>query len=117
MFHRDSNTRLLGQGLFFEPLQATLEYYDEGYAASIASGDIITAAVNELFGHTACFYAGVKLESTRQKGDQVPPSLHPQHGTTTGRSQAGRRPEARAPTTLEEVGLNRFLLFIVVRIH
>ena len=56
---------------YVEPLQATLEYYDEGFAAAMAAGDIIQAIVNLFLGYTSFFYAGVKLETTREKGDEV----------------------------------------------
>jgi len=56
---------------YIEPLQATLEYHDEGYAAAIASGDIIQAAANMYSGHISNFYSGVKLQTTREKGDEV----------------------------------------------
>eukprot|EP00986_Skeletonema_menzelii_P013592 scaffold8066_cov147-Skeletonema_menzelii.AAC.1 len=56
---------------YVEPLQATLEYHDEGYAAAMAAGDIIQASHNKIFGYIAIFYAGVKLQKTREKGDEV----------------------------------------------
>ena len=56
---------------YIEPLQATLEYHDEGYAAAMASGDIIQAAVNMYTGYISFFYAGVKLQTTRDKGGEV----------------------------------------------
>ena len=56
---------------YLEPLQATLEYHDEGYAAAMASGDIIQATINIFGGYTSFLFAGVKLETTREKGDEV----------------------------------------------
>jgi len=56
---------------YIEPLQATLEYHNEGCAAAIASGDIIQAALNMYAGYVSYFYAGVKLQTTREKGDEV----------------------------------------------
>jgi predicted ATPase len=56
---------------YIEPLQATLEYHDEGYAAAMAAGDIIQAAVNMYTGYVSFFYAGVKLQTTRKKGDDA----------------------------------------------
>jgi len=61
---------------YVEPLQATLEYYDEGYAAAISSGDIIRAAINRLFGYLSSFYAGVNLPTVREKGDEVISFMH-----------------------------------------
>ncbi len=56
---------------YIEPLQATLEYDDEGYAAAIATGDITSAALNIYSSYVTNFYAGVKLQTTREKGDDV----------------------------------------------
>eukprot|EP00984_Skeletonema_dohrnii_P001544 scaffold486_cov148-Skeletonema_dohrnii-CCMP3373.AAC.25 len=52
---------------YVEPLQATLEYHNEGYAAAMASGDIMQAAVNILCGNALFFFAGVNLQTTRDK--------------------------------------------------
>ena len=56
---------------YIEPLQSTLEYYDEGYAAAMAAGDILQAALNMYSGYNSFFFAGVKLQTTREKGDEV----------------------------------------------
>ncbi|KAL7491484.1 hypothetical protein ACHAWT_001521, partial [Skeletonema menzelii] len=56
---------------YLEPLQATLEYHDEGYAAAMAAGDIIQASVNIYTGFISTFHAGVKLQKIREKGDEV----------------------------------------------
>ncbi|KAL7428984.1 hypothetical protein ACHAXM_001499 [Skeletonema potamos] len=56
---------------YIEPLQASLEYYDEGYAAAMASGDVNLAAYNKLFCCGSSFYAGVKLQTVRDKYDEV----------------------------------------------
>ncbi|KAK1740120.1 putative AAA ATPase [Skeletonema marinoi] len=52
---------------YIEPLQATLEYHNEGYTAAMASGDIIQAALNNLFSLGSSFLAGVNLQTTRDK--------------------------------------------------
>ena len=52
---------------YVEPLQATLEYHNEGYAAAMASGDIMQAAVNILCGNALFFFAGVNLQTARDK--------------------------------------------------
>jgi len=41
---------------YVEPLQAMLEYHNEGYAAAMASGDIIQAAINILIGSSVFFF-------------------------------------------------------------
>eukprot|EP00986_Skeletonema_menzelii_P005633 scaffold2092_cov165-Skeletonema_menzelii.AAC.1 len=56
---------------YVEPLQATLEYHDEGFAAAMAAGDISQAVLNIYFGYISVYYAGVKLQTTREKGDEV----------------------------------------------
>eukprot|EP00986_Skeletonema_menzelii_P005636 scaffold2093_cov219-Skeletonema_menzelii.AAC.1 len=56
---------------YVEPLQATLEYYDKGCAAAMASGDIFQASFNMFLGHTSHFFAGMKLQTTREKGEEV----------------------------------------------
>ncbi|KAL7491984.1 hypothetical protein ACHAWT_001238 [Skeletonema menzelii] len=58
-------------GQYVEPLQATMEYHDEGYAAAMAAGDIIQATVNMFLIYTSFLYAGVKLQTIREKGDEV----------------------------------------------
>jgi hypothetical protein len=52
--------------VYVEPLQSALEYYNEGYAAAMASGDVLQAAVNNLFRCGNSFFAGVKLEIVRE---------------------------------------------------
>ena len=56
---------------YVEPLQATLEYHDEGFAAAMAAGDISQSVLNIYFGYISVYYAGVKLQTTREKGDEV----------------------------------------------
>jgi len=56
---------------YVEPLQAVLEYDNEGYAASMASGDTFLAAVNLMFGCNTSFFAGVNLPTLRAKYAEV----------------------------------------------
>jgi predicted ATPase len=56
---------------YVEPLQATLECHDEGYAAAMASGDVLQAAVNK---HILCsnlLLAGENLQVLREKCAEV----------------------------------------------
>ncbi|KAL7495135.1 hypothetical protein ACHAWT_009264 [Skeletonema menzelii] len=55
---------------YLEPLQATVEYHDEGYAAGMASGDIFQAAMNIMTRYVSSFCAGVKLQTTREIVDE-----------------------------------------------
>eukprot|EP00986_Skeletonema_menzelii_P004129 scaffold1372_cov144-Skeletonema_menzelii.AAC.1 len=52
---------------YVEPLQATLQYHDEGYAAAMASGDIMQAAANILLGNRLFFFAGVNLQQLHRR--------------------------------------------------
>eukprot|EP00573_Skeletonema_grethae_P008996 CAMPEP_0201694624 /NCGR_PEP_ID=MMETSP0578-20130828/6819_1 /ASSEMBLY_ACC=CAM_ASM_000663 /TAXON_ID=267565 /ORGANISM="Skeletonema grethea, Strain CCMP 1804" /LENGTH=110 /DNA_ID=CAMNT_0048180323 /DNA_START=1 /DNA_END=333 /DNA_ORIENTATION=+ len=52
---------------YIEPLQATLEYHNEGYAASMASGDIVQAAFNTVLICSSSLSAGVNLQIMREK--------------------------------------------------
>jgi hypothetical protein len=52
---------------YVEPLQAALEYHNEGYAAAMASGDVIQAALNNLFSCGNSLFAGVNLKTMREK--------------------------------------------------
>jgi hypothetical protein len=52
---------------YVEPLQAALEYHNEGYAAAMASGDPIQAAGNFMFSCGSSFFAGVNLPTMRAK--------------------------------------------------
>jgi hypothetical protein len=56
---------------YVEPLQASLKYYNEGYAAAMASGDTIQAGVNLIFSCGSSFYAGVNLKTMRAKCIEV----------------------------------------------
>eukprot|EP00985_Skeletonema_marinoi_P014100 scaffold7078_cov148-Skeletonema_marinoi.AAC.7 len=56
---------------YVEPLQATLEYHHEGYAAAMASGDSSLAVVN-MFALTACsFFAGTNLQRIQGLSDNT----------------------------------------------
>ena len=52
---------------YVEPLQATLEYHNEGYAAAMTSGDVIQAAVNSMLSCLNSVFAGVNLQLMRDK--------------------------------------------------
>ncbi|KAL7426304.1 LOW QUALITY PROTEIN: hypothetical protein ACHAXM_000389, partial [Skeletonema potamos] len=57
--------------VYVEPLQAALEYYNEGYAAAMASGDVTLAALNKAFKYGNSFFAGANLEIMRQECAEV----------------------------------------------
>eukprot|EP00573_Skeletonema_grethae_P004439 CAMPEP_0201694914 /NCGR_PEP_ID=MMETSP0578-20130828/7019_1 /ASSEMBLY_ACC=CAM_ASM_000663 /TAXON_ID=267565 /ORGANISM="Skeletonema grethea, Strain CCMP 1804" /LENGTH=1341 /DNA_ID=CAMNT_0048180665 /DNA_START=152 /DNA_END=4177 /DNA_ORIENTATION=- len=48
--------------MYVEPLQATLEYHHEGYAAAMASGDSSLAVINLYASIAANFFAGANLQ-------------------------------------------------------
>jgi len=52
---------------YVEPLQATFEYHNEGYAAAMESGDILQAALNILVRDSVFLFAGVNLQTTQEK--------------------------------------------------
>ena len=52
---------------YVEPVQAALEYHDDGYAAAMAYGDVIQAAVNSILNCTMSSIAGVNLQTTHEK--------------------------------------------------
>jgi len=56
---------------FVEPLQAALEYHDEGYAASMAAGDIFSALANRTLKNACEYVAGVKLQTLREKNSKT----------------------------------------------
>uniref|UniRef100_A0A7S2KE53 Uncharacterized protein n=1 Tax=Skeletonema marinoi TaxID=267567 RepID=A0A7S2KE53_9STRA len=56
---------------YVEPVQAALEYHDDGYAAAMAYGDVIQAAVNNVFFCMSSFWAGVNLQTTQEKCAKV----------------------------------------------
>ncbi|KAL7456012.1 hypothetical protein ACHAWC_007538 [Mediolabrus comicus] len=51
---------------YVEPLQAALEYHNEGYTAAMAAGDTSNAMLNKVLGLNG-FYAGKKLEIVYQE--------------------------------------------------
>jgi hypothetical protein len=57
--------------VYVEPLQAALEYYNEGYAAAMASGDVTLAALNSVYSCSSFLYAGVNLVIVREKYAEV----------------------------------------------
>jgi histidine kinase len=57
--------------VYVEPLQAALEYHKEGYAAAMASGDIIQAALNNFLSCSCSFFAGANLQIVREKYAEV----------------------------------------------
>ena len=53
--------------IFVEPIQAALEYHEDGYTASMAAGDVFNAMVNKIL-KTSCIYvAGAKLQTLRDE--------------------------------------------------
>jgi predicted ATPase len=56
---------------YVEPLQAALECHKEGYAAAMASGDIIQATVNSMVYCSCSLAAGVNLKTMREKCAEV----------------------------------------------
>jgi hypothetical protein len=56
---------------YVEPLQAALEYQNEGYAAAMASGDVYLAAVNSMLSCGCSFFAGVNLQIMREKYNEA----------------------------------------------
>ncbi|KAL7439121.1 hypothetical protein ACHAXM_006808 [Skeletonema potamos] len=52
---------------YVEPLQAALEYHNEGYTAAMVSGDVGLAALNKLFSCAGSFFSGVNLQTMREK--------------------------------------------------
>jgi predicted ATPase len=56
---------------YVEPLQAALEYHDEGYTAAMASGDSSLAAANFMLSCGGSLFAGVKLQTMREKHDEL----------------------------------------------
>ena len=53
--------------LYVEPLQATLEYHHQGYAAAMASGDSNLAAANLFAFNASKFFAGANLQRMQEK--------------------------------------------------
>ncbi|KAK1740251.1 putative AAA ATPase [Skeletonema marinoi] len=54
---------------YVEPLQATLEYHHEGYAAAMASGDSSQAILNLLALNSSSFFAGENLQRIQEQCD------------------------------------------------
>jgi len=53
--------------VYVEPLQAAVEYHNEGYAAAMASGDANLAAANRMFHCSNSFFAGANLQTLRDE--------------------------------------------------
>jgi hypothetical protein len=51
---------------FVEPIQAALEYHNEGYAASMAAGDVFSALANTLLKNSCQYVSGVKLQTLKE---------------------------------------------------
>jgi tetratricopeptide (TPR) repeat protein len=56
---------------YVEPLQAALEYHDEGFTAAMAYGDVIQAALNHIKLCISSVFAGVNLQTTQEKCAKV----------------------------------------------
>jgi len=52
---------------FVEPLQAALERHNEGYAASLAAGDVFNAMLNRSLLNQGNYISGVKLQTMREE--------------------------------------------------
>ena len=52
---------------YVEPVQAALEHHHEGYAAAMASGDVMQAAVNRILVCNHYVFTGVNLQTAREK--------------------------------------------------
>eukprot|EP00985_Skeletonema_marinoi_P012293 scaffold5908_cov152-Skeletonema_marinoi.AAC.1 len=52
---------------YVEPLQAVLEYHDEGYAAAMASGDVVRAGLITQMKCSQSLFAGINLQALREK--------------------------------------------------
>ncbi len=55
---------------YVEPLQATLEFHNEGFAAAMASGDIIQASLNLIFFCLNAHHGGMNLQTLNEKCDE-----------------------------------------------
>ncbi|KAK1742112.1 putative AAA ATPase [Skeletonema marinoi] len=68
---RDSAGEVISIGTqvraYVEPLQATLEYHNEGFAAAMSSGDVIQAALNLTLICTTSLFAAANLQITLDK--------------------------------------------------
>jgi predicted ATPase len=57
--------------VYVEPLQAALDYHNEGYAAAMACGDVMQAALNKMLSCGNSFGAGENLQTVREKYVEV----------------------------------------------
>jgi predicted ATPase len=55
--------------IFVEPIQAALEYHDDGYAASMVTGDVFYALLNTMLRRGCMNVAGVNLQTMREEYD------------------------------------------------
>eukprot|EP00984_Skeletonema_dohrnii_P026077 scaffold15349_cov139-Skeletonema_dohrnii-CCMP3373.AAC.2 len=56
--------------IFVEPIQAALEHHNDGYAASMATGDVFNALLNTILKDACMYVAGVKLQTMREEYDK-----------------------------------------------
>jgi len=56
---------------FVEPIQAALEYHNEGCAASMAAGDVFNAMANTLLKNSCDYVAGVKLQKLKEDQEKA----------------------------------------------
>eukprot|EP00984_Skeletonema_dohrnii_P014974 scaffold6412_cov147-Skeletonema_dohrnii-CCMP3373.AAC.1 len=56
--------------IFVEPIQAALEHHNDGYAASMVTGDIFNALLNTILKDSCMYVAGVKLQTMREEYDK-----------------------------------------------
>eukprot|EP00984_Skeletonema_dohrnii_P028978 scaffold19263_cov118-Skeletonema_dohrnii-CCMP3373.AAC.1 len=53
--------------IFVEPIQAALEHHNDGYAASMVTGDVYNALLNTILKDACMYVAGVKLQTMREE--------------------------------------------------
>eukprot|EP00985_Skeletonema_marinoi_P011488 scaffold5474_cov81-Skeletonema_marinoi.AAC.1 len=53
--------------IFVEPIQAALEHHNDGYAASMVTGDVYNALLNAILKDACMYVAGVKLQTMREE--------------------------------------------------
>ncbi|KAK1734468.1 putative AAA ATPase [Skeletonema marinoi] len=53
--------------IFVEPIQSALEHHNDGYAASMVTGDIFNALLNTILKNSCVHVAGVKLQTMREE--------------------------------------------------
>eukprot|EP00577_Skeletonema_sp_RCC1716_P015034 CAMPEP_0113414248 /NCGR_PEP_ID=MMETSP0013_2-20120614/23905_1 /TAXON_ID=2843 ORGANISM="Skeletonema costatum, Strain 1716" /NCGR_SAMPLE_ID=MMETSP0013_2 /ASSEMBLY_ACC=CAM_ASM_000158 /LENGTH=451 /DNA_ID=CAMNT_0000301071 /DNA_START=60 /DNA_END=1412 /DNA_ORIENTATION=+ /assembly_acc=CAM_ASM_000158 len=56
--------------IFVEPIQAALEHHNDGYAASMVTGDVFNALLNTILKNACKYVAGVKLQTMREEHDK-----------------------------------------------